>query len=271
MILVEVLKLYLQPGKIFLNESGKAYQDTSVHDDQGKLYDLPDLSILLALGSRTSKGWPQRAAKILCSENTFVMPGKVNDEFFTRWDRADLRLLPHVELQANYSDFSHCWQEVQPDDSSSSSSISPSDAPPRFRFLKTPVMKYKGQKHDPRLYLLSTWRYMEFMLEDLYRGRIVGEFADDKHRLMEEMRRERPLAMVPGCEQPPTRWWVSRGCHRFQDQTLAFTEQSKRNLISCIAAYQCGNQSEIMARMKAFESERKKGRKGEWEPRALSV
>ena len=111
MIFLELLKLYLLTGKIFLNYMGNLWQDhagftlaySKIHDDADK-YAKPDVSIFRAL----NKYWTERAKHLLYSYNTFVLPPTdiINDSkrIFQDWDPRVLRLVKLFEVRLAISD-----------------------------------------------------------------------------------------------------------------------------------------------------------------------
>ena len=132
MIFLELMRLCLRPGKIFLNEYGKAYAPLAEKEKDKqrpeKRYDKPDLSIVLAL----NKNHLGLAADMLYNGNVFVMPRAVGvsdrrhqrrsearrterafKQFFQRWYRQDIRLLPSIELQTTGEDM-HLWYCNEP-------------------------------------------------------------------------------------------------------------------------------------------------------------
>ena len=100
MILVNLLRRCLQPGKILLNKYGKVARRAK-HKERSQ-YDKPDLSILLALNKKLVEYWKD----MLYQGNIFVMPhGYIEYAFFRHWGSRDLRLLPSVELRIDRDDF----------------------------------------------------------------------------------------------------------------------------------------------------------------------
>ena len=95
-ILLELLNIELTPGRIYLDEFGRA-----AADPQEPTNSRPNIAIIVAL-DRTRRS---RAKKLLYS-NTFVMPTGIEEDTFSRhWDLIALRTLPKVELRIDHESF----------------------------------------------------------------------------------------------------------------------------------------------------------------------
>ena len=101
-ILLWLIRIILQPGKIYLDSFGKPHSaNPDHHTNDPESSRLNNISNVLCL----SKAMLEKSAGVLYAGNTWVMPsGAIEQEFFQRWDRRDLRLLPTVELQPASSD-----------------------------------------------------------------------------------------------------------------------------------------------------------------------
>ena len=113
-ILIQLLRLYLQPGAIILGPWGKLVRSSNVVDYYRYCRHenlLPDVSIMLGL----SKKWLEHAKGILYCNNLWIITDGHFDgmtpAFFKRWHPEDLRLLPLVLLSLNRK----CWRADNPD------------------------------------------------------------------------------------------------------------------------------------------------------------
>ena len=220
---MELLKLCLQPGKIFLNRHGKP--DVTVHRERtslGKRYPKPDLSILLAL----STDHLPLAFKLLYQGNTFVMPpGDVSSDFFERWHREDLQILPFVELSITRGDLA--IYQYQP------SKSRPNPASANFDIRRSYTIR--GEPcHTYRAWLYDTWRFKQFCIQDLYKGRPIGDDLNERETRLKKMPLEDvPLGPHEVYAPRKSLWWLglpSSHPVRWRGQVVSFADESKKNL-----------------------------------------
>ena len=240
-IFIELLKLCLQPGKIFLNRHGKP--DLAVHGMRSRRrdrYRRPDLSIFLAL----SKAYLPLAAKLLYQGNTFVLPsGLVSSDFFERWNRADILILPFVELAITDDDVCYyrylpCCHRPNPDPVNFDfrrNAWQRSLSPPIPRPSRTSNMACGVVDLTPLLYrrwLLDTFWYKQFCVQDLRRGQPISDQLDQREKTL----KAEPLEDVPlpaHQEYAPRKslLWPALACPEgSRGQVISFTEKSKKNL-----------------------------------------
>ena len=152
-ILIQLLRLYLQPGAIIVGPWGKPVRSSNVVDYYKYCRHenlLPDVSIMLAL----SKKWLEHAKRILYCDNLWItMDGPfdgMTPAFFKRWHPEDLRLLPLVLLSLNRK----CWRADNPD---------ASVAPVSIR------MRGEHEKHCQctSCYIYNIWAYWPVKLADI--------------------------------------------------------------------------------------------------------
>ena len=175
-ILFWLIKVSLQPGKIFLDGRGTPYTEDPSQRASDKEASRLNISIL-----RLSKKMLPSSAKLLYEGNVWVMPsGALQRDFFHHWNRHDLRLLPAVEMQPQRSEIG-VWHSPEPRLSA------PFNAALRFEgfYLDNDSLGSINEmqaKANWRLYLSDVWCRKVFPRESLLPGDsgCIYEDQDDR-------------------------------------------------------------------------------------------